>query len=273
MRGEATPVGNLRRTEFARLDAAGVAYLDYGGAAPYGDSQLRAHFARLARGVFGNPHSMHASSRESHANRQRGAADGARFPRRRRRLRRRLHGERQRGDPARRGGIPVLFSGAARAQRRQPQLGERRPRVHAAGWRAGCLSAARHRAYASTIRPRGSRHLDGRGLFAFPAQSNFSGVRHPLSLVPRGPGTRPPRAPRRGRIRTVARPSACAPARLTSSRCRFTRCSATRLASARSWPRREALAELRRPWFAGGTVEFVSVELGRHRLHHWSRRV
>src|SRR5262245_35799629 len=53
----------LRRTEFTRLDDTGVAYLDYGGAALYGESQIRAHAALLARGVFGNPHSEHGASR------------------------------------------------------------------------------------------------------------------------------------------------------------------------------------------------------------------
>src|SRR4029450_5836563 len=55
----------LRCTEFARLQHAGVAYLDYAGAALYGQSQLRAHTARLAHGVFGNPHSAHGASRAS----------------------------------------------------------------------------------------------------------------------------------------------------------------------------------------------------------------
>ena len=38
-------------------------------------------------------------------------------------------------------------------------------------------------------------------LFAFPAQSNFSGVKHPLDLVDAGPGARLGRAARRGRLR------------------------------------------------------------------------
>ena len=52
----------LRTREFGRLDANGVAYLDYAGAALYAESQITAHRARLDRSVFGNPHSEHGSS-------------------------------------------------------------------------------------------------------------------------------------------------------------------------------------------------------------------
>jgi selenocysteine lyase/cysteine desulfurase len=55
----------LRASEFGRLDANGVAYLDYAGAALYSESQIAAHRARLELSVFGNPHSEHGSSRAS----------------------------------------------------------------------------------------------------------------------------------------------------------------------------------------------------------------
>ena len=55
----------LRAREFARLDRHGLAYLDYAATALYGTSQLRAHHALLARGVFGNPHSESEPSRRS----------------------------------------------------------------------------------------------------------------------------------------------------------------------------------------------------------------
>jgi hypothetical protein len=55
----------LRAREFARLDAHGHAYLDYAATALYGASQLRAHHAVLADGVFGNPHSESAMWSES----------------------------------------------------------------------------------------------------------------------------------------------------------------------------------------------------------------
>ena len=55
----------LRRVEFARLDAAGHVYLDYTGAGLYADSQLREHFELLHGGVFGNPHSLNPASAAS----------------------------------------------------------------------------------------------------------------------------------------------------------------------------------------------------------------
>src|SRR5688500_11195205 len=57
----------LRRREFARLDRANHAYLDYTGSALYGESQVRAHQKLLESGIFGNPHSDSAPSLESTA--------------------------------------------------------------------------------------------------------------------------------------------------------------------------------------------------------------
>ena len=57
----------LRAREFARLDAHGLAYLDYAATALYGTSQLSAHHTALANGVFGNPHSESTPSRRSTA--------------------------------------------------------------------------------------------------------------------------------------------------------------------------------------------------------------
>jgi selenocysteine lyase/cysteine desulfurase len=52
----------LRRTEFGRLDAAGDVYLDYTGAGMYAESQLVEHLELLRRNVFGNPHSVNPTS-------------------------------------------------------------------------------------------------------------------------------------------------------------------------------------------------------------------
>jgi molybdenum cofactor sulfurtransferase len=48
---------DLRKREYARLDAAGLTYLDYTGAGVYAACQIRDHEALLEDGVFGNPHS------------------------------------------------------------------------------------------------------------------------------------------------------------------------------------------------------------------------
>jgi selenocysteine lyase/cysteine desulfurase len=100
-------------------------------------------------------------------------------------------------------------------------------------------------------------------LFAFPAQSNFSGVQHPLALVD---------AARRAGYAVLLDAAAFAPAnalRLGTVRPDFVALSFYKMFG---YPtgvgaliaRREALRALDRPWFSGGTVEFVSVE---HRTH------
>jgi selenocysteine lyase/cysteine desulfurase len=52
----------LRATEYARLDRQGQVYLDYTGGGLYAECQLRNHFALLNAGVFGNPHSKNLTS-------------------------------------------------------------------------------------------------------------------------------------------------------------------------------------------------------------------
>jgi selenocysteine lyase/cysteine desulfurase len=52
----------LRAREYARLDDAQQVYLDYTGGGLYAESQLRAHFDLLRSGVFGNPHSLNPTS-------------------------------------------------------------------------------------------------------------------------------------------------------------------------------------------------------------------
>ena len=52
----------LRRTEFKRLDDQNQVYLDYTGGGMYGRSQLDKHFAMLQTQVLGNPHSANPTS-------------------------------------------------------------------------------------------------------------------------------------------------------------------------------------------------------------------
>ena len=52
----------LRATEYARLDQQGHVYLDYTGGSLYAESQLRDHMALLSEGVYGNPHSKNLTS-------------------------------------------------------------------------------------------------------------------------------------------------------------------------------------------------------------------
>jgi molybdenum cofactor sulfurtransferase len=52
----------LRATEYARLDTCGHIYLDYTGGGLYAISQLHQHVALLGECVFGNPHSTNPTS-------------------------------------------------------------------------------------------------------------------------------------------------------------------------------------------------------------------
>ena len=52
----------LRASEYARLDIAGHIYLDYTGGGLYAESQLRRHNKLLSEHVFGNPHSGNPTS-------------------------------------------------------------------------------------------------------------------------------------------------------------------------------------------------------------------
>ncbi len=52
----------LRAVEYARLDRTGHIYLDYTGGGLYAESQVRTHLDLLLRNVFGNPHSTNPTS-------------------------------------------------------------------------------------------------------------------------------------------------------------------------------------------------------------------
>jgi selenocysteine lyase/cysteine desulfurase len=176
----------LRTREFARLDETAHAYLDYTGSALYPESLVTAHAALLREGVFGNPHSESPASRASSA-----LIDAARA-----RVLRFLD-----ADP---GEYLVCFTANASAA----------VRLVAEGWPFGpraplALGADNHnsvngvREYAARAgapvhylpldaelrldapveRLRAIAEREGAGIFAYPAQSNFSGVRHPLALV------------------------------------------------------------------------------------------
>lgn len=175
----------LRAREFSRLDKSGEVYLDYTGSALYAESQVRNHLALLAETVFGNPHSQSVASLRS----TEVIDDG-------RRLTLDFFGADQ-------SEYEVIFtSNASGALRLVAEGFAFRPGSHFV------LSADNHnsvngiREYALA---RGAEvryaHLDDElrltsdagvisrpkapSLYAFPAQSNFSGVQHPLSLVER----------------------------------------------------------------------------------------
>jgi selenocysteine lyase/cysteine desulfurase len=106
---------------------------------------------------------------------------------------------------------------------------------------------------------------DAPRLFAFPAQSNFSGVKHPLDLVAEA---------HRFGWDVLLDAAAFAPTNrldLEAVRPDFVSISFYKMFG---YPtgvgcllaRRDSLARLRRPWFAGGTVNFATVQARAHLL-------
>ena len=256
---------DLRHREFARLDAQRMAYLDYAGSALYAESHVAAHRALLAEGIFGNPHSAN------------GASDASTVM---------IEAARQRvlqfldaGDD-----YDVCFTANASAAIKL--VAEAYPFGPSAPF---LLSSDNHNSVNGTREfarragaevhylpladdltmidpePRVSEYAREGGLLAFPAQSNFSGVQHPLSLVPH--------AQRLG-CRVLLDAAAFVPSHRLSLREHPADFVALSFYKVFGYPtgvgalvaRREALAALRRPWFAGGTVEFVSVQLERYQL-------
>lgn len=55
-------IDELRRTDYARLDAGEHVYLDYTGGGLYAESQIQKHQQLLKENVFGNPHSSNPTS-------------------------------------------------------------------------------------------------------------------------------------------------------------------------------------------------------------------
>lgn len=259
-----------RDKDYARLDEEGQVYLDYTGAGLYGESQLQAHLAYLSHHVLGNPHSASPASRR---------ASGDAMAARRAVL------DFFRADPLE---YAVIFTPNATGALKL--VGESFP-FQPGGQLLlsfdnhnsmnGIREFARRKgsgiAYAPLTVPdmrlEGSA-LDallatpGRGaprLFGFPAQSNFSGVQHALEWIPR--------ARKRG-WRVLLDAAAYAPAhRLEVGKWKpdFVAISFYKMFG---YPtgvgcllvHREALAELQRPWFAGGTVTVASVQGDRHFL-------
>ncbi|MCM2254143.1 MAG: aminotransferase class V-fold PLP-dependent enzyme [Vicinamibacteria bacterium] len=261
------PLDALREREFGRLEASGQRYLDYTGSGLYAASQVQRHAESLLGHVLGNPHSTSASSMES----------TRRVERCRERVLRYF-----RADPAE---YVVVFT--ANASHALKLVGEAYP--FAAG-DVFLLTFDNHNSVNGIRefdRLRGARTVyvpmtppelrvdeatldqklaeatpGGHNLFAFPAQSNFSGVQHPLDWVRR--------AQERGWDVLLDAAAFVPTNRLDLSQVRpdFVALSFYKMFG---YPtgvgaliaRRSALAKLHRPWFAGGTIDAASVQADR----------
>jgi molybdenum cofactor sulfurtransferase len=258
---------DLRALEYGRLDSQGHAYLDYTGAGLHADSQVRDHAALLEKHVFGNPHSASPSSTATtHAvERARAAvlayfnatgsytavftlnASGAL----------KLVGE---SFPFGPGGRFLLV-----ADNHNSVNGIREfARAKGAAVDYAPLTVPELRVDPPALTALLDRADRSRpNLFAFPAQSNFSGVKHPLSLIDA--------AHERG-WQVLVDAAAFVPTNRLDLRVVSPDFVAVSFYKMFGYPtgvgclliRNTALPSLRRPWFAGGTVNFATVQ---GRLH------
>jgi selenocysteine lyase/cysteine desulfurase len=260
----------LRARDYARLDGQGHVYLDFTGAGLPAASHVRAHLALLTDGIFGNPHSGNPASE----------AAGARVAEARAAVLAYLGAPPEEYEviftanatgalklvgesyPFARGGACLLtsdnhnsvngireFARAAGAAVRYAPLCPPELRVDAAELAAAWAEA----------------QPGAHNLFAYPAQSNFSGVQHPLTWIEQ--------AQAHG-WDVLLDASAFAPTnRLDLRRLRpdfvalsFYKMFGYPTGTGCLLARKRALGKLRRPWFAGGTIAFSSVAGDGHYL-------
>jgi selenocysteine lyase/cysteine desulfurase len=261
---------HLRTWEYGRLDEGRHVYLDYTGGGLYAESQLRAHVDLLRSGVFGNPHSVNPTS----------AAMTKLVDRARERVLAYFNASPDEY-------LAIFTPNATGALR---LVGEAYPFHEGDRFLLtfdnhnsvnGIREFARRRGaetvYVPSVPP--DLRVDERllrrylsetsgphnNLFAFPAQSNFSGVQHPLEWIAV--------AQEHGWDVLVDAAAFVPTNRLDLSRWHpdFVPVSFYKLFG---YPtgvgcllaRREALAKLERPWFSGGTIVAVAVQRDWHRL-------
>lgn len=260
----------IRAREFARLDAAGHVYLDYTGAGLYGESQVRRHMALLLDNVLGNPHSSNPTSQIStelvEAARRHVLAFFNASP----------------------DDYCVIFT--ANASHALKLVGESYPFEPGSRFLLtfdnhnsvnGIREFARARgadiSYIPVVPPDmrvKESDVDAAlaevprtapALFAYPAQSNFSGVQHPLQWVDR--------AHDRGWDVLLDAAAFVPTNRLDLRRWRpefvalsFYKIFGYPTGVGALLARRPALVKLHRPWFAGGTITVASVGADRHYL-------
>ncbi len=260
----------LRAKEFSRLDRLRHVYLDYTGGGLYGDCQVRSHAEFLLDRVLGNPHSSNPTSRDTTE-----ACE----------MCRRHVLDFFNASPAE---YAVIFT--ANASHALKLVGESYPfeegdrllltfdnHNSVNGIREFDRAHGAQTTYIPVVPPDmriDEQALDeqlelarscNNALFAYPAQSNFSGVQHPLEWIER--------AQTHG-CDVLLDAAAFVPTnRLDLGRWRpdFVALSFYKMFG---YPtgvgaliaRRKALEKLHRPWFAGGTISVASVQADTHYL-------
>lgn len=261
---------DLRATEYARLDKAGHVYLDYTGGGLYAESQVRQHMALLTEGVYGNPHSSNPTSQASTQMDEHARHYVLKY---------------FNASPDE---YTVIFTQNASGALKL--VGESYPfdanshylltfdnHNSVNGIREFARAKGSTVTYIPLIVPDmrvDETELDGyldlgrpggHNLFAYPAQSNFSGVQHPLDWIGR--------AHAKG-WDVLLDAAAFAPSNkldLSQVKPDFVDLSFYKIFG---YPtgigcllvRREALRKLQRPWFAGGTITVASVQGDRYYL-------
>ena len=255
-------IAALRQSEFRRLDAGGHVYLDHTGSALYPDCLVQRHAAMLRSQVLGNPHSRNPSARASTELVERARARILEF---------------FRADPQE---YEAIFT--ANASQGFKLVGEAYPFAPGGSFRLAADNhnsvngvrefAAAHGAEVRYLRlvPGELRVADLEGqldgadrthanLFAYPAQSNFSGVQHPLEWIEYAQSLgydvlldAAAFVPTNRLDLGVHRPDFVAVS--------FYKMFGFPTGVGALLARRTALAKLHRPWFGGGTVRFASAQ-------------
>lgn len=254
----------LRASEYGRLDASGDVYLDYTGGSLYAASQLEEHLRLLRETVYGNPHSVNPTSSAATVLVEQARAAVLRYfnapeseyacvftPNATGALR--LVGEAYPFGPQDR--FLATFDN-------HNSVNGIREFARAKGARTAYVPLEAHdlrvadgllERYLDDAAP------DGHNLFAFPAQSNFSGVKHPLEWI----------APAQERGWDVIVDSAAfvPTSRLDLSVWQpdfvpisFYKMFGYPTGLGALLARRRALSRLKRPWFSGGTVVAANIQ-------------
>ena len=254
---------DLRSVEYARLDAGGHIYLDYTGGGLYADSQLRRHNKLLVEHVFGNPHSSNPTSQAATQLVEHAREYVLKF---------------FNADPAEY--LAIFTQNASGALK---LVGESYPfpngRYLLTFDNHNSVNGIREFAYARgaqvTYIPVAlpdmrvdASQLDrelaqpskaGHNLFAYPAQSNFSSVKHPLEWIEK--------AHLHGWDVLLDAAAFVPTSRLDLGEIKpdfvpvsFYKMFGYPTGLGALIARKPALAKLHRPWFAGGTITVASVQ-------------